>query len=317
MVFCSVLSVVLVLAVLAFGEADAAMRGLPWAYDNKNAHKISKGLVKWYHHWQMGRVRALNNLEYVPTYWGPSKAGQWGRRKGEINRHWPQHILAFNEPDIEGQANMDPDWAVEEFMKELQTYADRGVRISSPQIVYNLDWLQQFLDKCNQRGCKVSFIALHWYGSWKGIGDLQKWITTVHNRFNLPIWVTEFGVTSESNPSGKQVHQFMSQALGWLDSQPYVERVAWYGGYSMDNPPDGFATPLNALFRGDGILRRVAYAYMYGEGKQRRMFMGTHGAKALASRAEEDDAEENPRYDNEPVHCDDACEQRRKYFDDN
>ncbi|WFD35233.1 hypothetical protein MCUN1_002083 [Malassezia cuniculi] len=305
------------LAILVFAQVEAATRGIPWASNDNWAGKLNTGLMRWYHHWQDGPVDALTRLEFVPTYWGPSKMGDWKRRKREMNHNWPQNILAFNEPDIEGQANMDPEWAVEEFMNELQPYADRGVKVSSPQMVWDLDWLKQFMDSCNARGCKISYIALHWYGSWNDIKDLKKWVRRVHRQYNLPIWVTEFGITSKSHPSKEQVHQFQKEAMDWFDSQPYVHRAAWNGGYSISNPPDNFATPLNALFRSGGKLRQMAYSYIYGEGNNRRSLMGGHNAMAMARRRDVDgetEEEAEPVYEGEAVHCDEICEKRNKFL---
>ena len=318
----TVLSIAVVVAALVIAEVEAGTnRGVPWATDNRWAGQLNKGLMRWYHHWQEGRVPQFSKLEYVPTYWGPSKAPQWERRKNEINEQWPEHILSFNEPDIEGQANMDPSWAVDEHMKELQTYANRGVKVSSPQMVYNLDWLQKFMDECKGRGCDISFIALHWYGSWQALDDLKKWVTKVHNRFGLPIWVTEFGVTNKSHPSKGQVEDFQKQAMAWFDTQDYVHRAAWNGGYSIDNPPDGFATPLNALFNGSGKLRQTAYSYLYGDNKKRRTIKGAHRAKAMERRrsmqeSHDDDEEEEPQYEGDAVHCDEICEKRNKFLAD-
>ncbi|WFD01502.1 hypothetical protein MOBT1_000168 [Malassezia obtusa] len=237
--------------------------GIPWGADDRWAKKIPSGVISWYHHWEKGYVAQMpKHTEYVPTFWGPQKYAQWELRKGEIAKHNSSHILAFNEPDIPTQANLDPEAAVELWMKELQPYAEQGKNVSSPQMVWNLNWIQQFMDKCKARGCKVGFMALHWYGSYKDLDLLKQWIGQIYSRYHLPIWVTEFGVTADSNPTQQQVSQFARDAIQWMSTLPYVERVAWNGGYDIANPPDKFATPFNALFANGGQFRQLANVYL-------------------------------------------------------
>lgn len=57
----------------------------------------------------------------------------------------------------------------------------------------------------------------------------QKFVETVHSRFGKTIWITELGITEASKPSQSQVKSFMMNAVSWLESQSYVERVAWFG----------------------------------------------------------------------------------------
>ena len=88
-----------------------------------------------------------------------------------------EHILSFNEPDIKGQANIDPDTAVSLFMQELQPYALKGIKVSAPQMVWDMDWISKFMDKCHAAGCKISFMALHWYG---GPDEIDSFLSLIH-----------------------------------------------------------------------------------------------------------------------------------------
>lgn len=105
----------LTLLILAFTLAvvsvDARLRlGLAWGADNRWSKTIAKHNIEWYWHWQEGAVPEMpNNVEYVPNFWGPKYWGKWNDRKKEIKKYNSQRILAFNEPDIEGQSNMSPE----------------------------------------------------------------------------------------------------------------------------------------------------------------------------------------------------------------
>ncbi|EDP45074.1 hypothetical protein MGL_0063 [Malassezia globosa CBS 7966] len=231
--------------------------GFPWGTFNAWAKTIDKKNVTWYHHWQDGYVKELKGLEYVPTFWGPTKMHEWHQRKKEIHDMHIEHILSFNEPDIKGQANIDPDTAVSLFMQELQPYALKGIKVSAPQMVWDMDWISKFMDKCHAAGCKISFMALHWYGGPDEIDSFKNWVKRIHDKFNLPIWMTEYGLTNKSNPSQKDVDRFMRETIEWMKSQPYVERAAWNGCFDVLNPPDSFLSPMNAYFADNGAATRL------------------------------------------------------------
>lgn len=167
---------------------------------------------------------------------------------------------------------MSPDDAVHEFMKELQPYAEDGIRVSSPQMVYNMAWLNEFMEKCQDAGCDVSFIALHWYGGPNDLGAFKKWVSGVHDKFQKPIWITEFGLTNDSNPSDDQVNQFMEEVITWMSQQDYIERAAWNGCYDINNPPDEYATPRNAFFVNSGSHRTTAITWLAGVGNSNLLF---------------------------------------------
>ncbi len=175
--------------------------GLPWGCDPSciNGVKSTKNTdFRWYHHWQDTRVADLDKLgfEYVATFWGPTKWDKWNAVKAELSRGpLPKYMLAFNEPDVQGQSDLGPKAAAKLWMKEMQPWANKGVKVGSPQVCWNMQWLEQFMGECKKLGCKISFIALHWYGSWREFDKFTHWIESVHNEFGLDIWITEYGIT--------------------------------------------------------------------------------------------------------------------------
>ncbi|CCF53816.1 uncharacterized protein UHO2_00906 [Ustilago hordei] len=269
--FALLLSALLSVVALMPLSAQAAQRGLAWGTNDNWGSSIAKGLITWYWHWQDGPNSRFNGkLEFVPCYWGPKYNSQWKQRKQEMNANVPKALLAFNEPDISGQSSLDPTTAANLWMQEIQPWKKRGVRLGSPQIVWNQDWLQSFMNICKSKGCTVDFIAIHWYGRWDDMAGFKRYVTSIRNRFNLPIWITEYGVTSASGGSQQQVKQFHMDATNWLNSQSYVERSSNFGSFSYNSPPDAYGSRLNALFNGDGSLRDMAYWYIWTSAPQRR-----------------------------------------------
>jgi hypothetical protein len=166
-------------------------------------------------------------------FWGPHYWNLWEQRKQQMNQHKPKHLMAFNEPDVNGQSNMDATYAAELFMQEIFPWAAKGVSIGSPAIVWNLKWMDTFLSEIHKRGGHVDFICIHWYGSWNDLFGFKQWVSKAHSRYNLPIWVTEVGITTKSWPSQGQVKNFHMQAMSWLDSTGYAQRASWFGTRSF------------------------------------------------------------------------------------
>ncbi|CBQ71520.1 conserved hypothetical protein [Sporisorium reilianum SRZ2] len=301
-------------------------RGLAWGVNDNYGPRIAKGLIRWYWHWQDGPNPKFNGkLEWVPCFWGPKYYSQWNQRKQEMKGNLPEHILSFNEPEIAGQSNLDPKYAAKLHMKELEPYARKGVKISSPQMVYKTEWLEEFMEECNKLGCTVDFIALHWYGTSRDMAKLKKWIKTIHNKFGKPIWVTEYGITAASGPNMSAIKKFHMDATAWMTSVKYVKRAAWLGCFEINNPPDSYANNKNAFLNGNGSLRDIAYWYLYSQKPNNKRSLH-HSNRALPSahvarrNLTHKDEEGNEIVDDEDefdapehiVECDSYCQLREK-----
>ena len=108
----------------------------------------------------------MGGLEYVAMFWGPSQWAQWNERKAEMGGNAPKHLMAFNEPDVASQSNMDPYYAATLFMEEIYPFASKGTRLGSPAIVFNTGWMTTFLQQVKDKGGHVDFLCIHWYFSF-------------------------------------------------------------------------------------------------------------------------------------------------------
>lgn len=244
------------------GGESGLLRGLAWAVDDRWAPAIAdKPKVKWYHHWADGPLDVDNSLEFVPVHWGTKTNDKWNQRVAEMKKKQPQHLMGFNEPDIDSQANMSPSDAAGVWMDQIHPWGKKGVKLVSPQVAFDLDWLDSFLKNIRSQGGWVDAIAIHWYGDFKDIAGFKAYVQKAHDKFGLPIWIPEVGITTASGPSEGDCLNFMQQALGWLESQSYVDRVAWFGAFAQNNPPDGFATGKNALFYAQDSLTSLGKYY--------------------------------------------------------
>lgn len=280
-----------------------------------------------------------SNIEYVPNFWGSSKWGEWNERKKEIKKFNSKRILAFNEPDIAGQSNMSPEAAASVYMQELEPYRKKGVKVSSPQIVWDVDWMDKFLKSLRSKGGDVDFMAIHWYGSYNEYSKFTSWVSKIHKRYNKSVWVTEYGITQSSQPSQAQIKNFHVKATQWMKSVGYVKRAAWLGCFAISSPPDSFAAARNAFFANGGSLRGWSKWYVWSSGTKRDEASAVersprtpgalrhHNARGHraamekqaellereeAERADEEDEEDDGVvYEGEAVHCDEFCEKRQ------
>ena len=57
---------------------------------------------------------------------------------------------------------------------------ESGLRLGTPAIADNLNWLYSFLDECKKRNYRVDYVAVHAY--WGGSGGAQV-VTDEHHPF--------------------------------------------------------------------------------------------------------------------------------------
>ncbi|MBY8342461.1 hypothetical protein JYK17_20730 [Streptomyces sp. KC 17012] len=213
--------------------------------------------VSWYFNWasSTGSVTPPQGVEYVPMIWGPGAVTDdqlaSARKEGK-------ELLTFNEPDSATQSNMTPEQALDLWPKLQNT----GLRLGAPAVSRDADvpggWLDRFMQGAEQRGLRVDFIPLHWYGSDFGpdaAGQLRDYIQRVHDHYHKPIWLTEYGLIDFTHgtpryPGDQQRTDFITSSTRMLDGLDYVERYAWFT-LSTKTDPNGLydGTTANAAGR--------------------------------------------------------------------
>jgi hypothetical protein len=103
---------------------------------------------------------------------------------------------------------------------------------------------------------------VHWYGSdfrpGPAVDHLRGYLQAVHDRYHLPIWLTEYALISFSGgtryPAQDQQAAFVTRSAAMLDALPYVERYAWFGLAASGSPvgtalfQNGQATPMGVAY---------------------------------------------------------------------
>ncbi|KGL58894.1 glycoside hydrolase family [Polaribacter sp. Hel1_85] len=192
----------------------------------------------WHYSWGLADQKA-EGVQFVPMSW----SGGDSRTSLEIMEETGQnmsfnHLLAFNEPDNEGQSNMTVAEALEAYPKLLAS----GLRLGAPgveNVQYSATsdsfndgaWIQEFMDGCVERGYRVDFIPAHDYVRRSKSTFLERF-KALHDRYDLPVWVTEYNYGNPNFGSANlTVEQGYSNIKGLteaLEEADFIERYNWY-----------------------------------------------------------------------------------------
>jgi RNA polymerase sigma factor (sigma-70 family) len=206
-----------------------------WQFTGLKAALADVG-AGWYYNWASNNddMPGPSGVEFVPMIRakGDATDGTIARAKKESGGE----LLGFNEPDMAGQADM----SVEEALAAWPKLQATGLRLGSPSVAYGGDtaggWLDRFMSGAKDKGYRVDFITLHWYGSdfsAAAVGQFLGYVDAVHKRYGKPVWITEFGLMNFSGspkyPSSSQLVTFIEGATSGLQKRSFVERYAWFG----------------------------------------------------------------------------------------
>lgn len=203
--------------------------------DLKAADRVAALQVAWYYTWKPWPIEGAQ-AEFVPMIWGGARTAEHiaaVRQRGKV-----PVLLAINEPNHTDQANM----SVEEVARLWPKIEPLAERLSSPAPAGVLGpWYDKFHRMAKRRGLRYDFMAVHLYGPPDPNKFLAK-IDAVHEKYRLPIWITEFAVADwdaapkncrgdcpRNRYSEEEVLAFMQTVLPELEKRPYVERYAWFG----------------------------------------------------------------------------------------
>ncbi|KAL8930793.1 MAG: hypothetical protein Q9208_000334 [Pyrenodesmia sp. 3 TL-2023] len=218
-------------------------RGLVYNEASLTSH-FDNANVGWLYNWDQtpgGTVPA--SKEFVPMLWDTLTsfhAHRWAENAAAAIAAGSKHLLAFNEPDLPAQANMDVPTSVKgwrEHMEPFHAKHNGDVKLGSPSVCngpdanQGLQYLASFLEQC--AGCHVDFLAIHWYGlaTEAGVQNLKDHIgKATAMAGGRPVWLTEFAPTG----SDEEHARFLESVLPWLDDKSNgVERYAYFKVESM------------------------------------------------------------------------------------
>lgn len=215
--------------------------------------------ASWYYNWSATKdgMASPAGVQFVPMIWGADSVTDANLAAAARQKV----ILGFNEPDLAGQADLTVDEALDLWPRLQAT----GRRLGSPAVAWGADqdgqWLDRFMAGAKQRGLRVDFITLHWYGSdfsSAATGQLESYLRATYRKYKLPIWVTEYSLirfasTGPQYPTTAQRVAFVKTSTTMMEKLAFVERYAWFG-----LPADGYP---NGLYRDGRTPTATGKAY--------------------------------------------------------
>ncbi|KAH8666487.1 hypothetical protein BX600DRAFT_461876 [Xylariales sp. PMI_506] len=229
---------------------DLNLSGFGGTYDGLSTQ------ITWQYNWDSTTTNKQSYTnEFVPMLWGTASdhTDQWATNVNYWYAQGTTHLLAFNEPEQTGQANLSPSDAVtafREWMTPYDFFTDGDIILGAPAVSNDgYDWIVEFLDLCEEASCGVSFVPIHWYNPYTDFEDFENWVTSICD-LGYPVWVTEFeGIGTNDEQSA-----FLAQAIPWLDSNSCVERYSYFGVADNDE---------SFLDNGGPALTALGYQYAF------------------------------------------------------
>lgn len=186
-------------------------------------------------------------LEFCPMAWNK------GYNKDAIRAYKQTHtacryLLAYNEPNLTDQANLTPAEAADGWQELVSFARETGLQLVSPAMNYGtlsgysdpIKWLDEFFSLIGGTD-DIAAISLHCYMS--SAGALKTFIDRF-DKYNKPIWLTEFCAWDASTSSAATQQVYMAEAVPMLEQDERVARYAWF---LARNGSGAEAAPYNAL----------------------------------------------------------------------
>jgi hypothetical protein len=213
-----------------------ALKGLGYGKGIGQLGRLQSMNTQWTYSWS-GKY-ALTPINYVPMVRDTDFFEKNLQNiKDQLSVTKSKHLLGFNEPDLKSQANMSVDEAIRLWGK----LEELGLRMGSPATIKpNAEWMDSFMTKAKKARLRIDFATMHCY-QWPDTADFLRKLDMLHEKWGLPIWVTEYAVadfqaTSLANNryTRNDVNRYMQETVQAMRALPYVERFAWKTRASTD-----------------------------------------------------------------------------------
>lgn len=210
------------------GGSSGVKGGIAFETANQVTPFVGQPKIGWCYNWNANPPANLGSgIEFVPTLWGLDNAhlSSWVSAGNAALAKGAKSVVGFNEPDHAEQANLDVNTAASAYKQYITANFQGKAKLVSPSVTngpapMGLAYLENFMAACSD--CGIQAVNIHWYDSSNNVAYFKQHIQDAYAKFNLPIWLTEFGTTDGNDQA------FLAEVLPWLDSQPFVEKYAYF-----------------------------------------------------------------------------------------
>ena len=226
-------------------------RGVAFSFTNVMDLPLMSPYISWDYNWgntptdDAASWFDANNMDYCPMCWNGNYSADKIRAFVAAHPN-TKYLLAFNEPNLTDQANMTPAQAAAIWQPVVSLAKELHLKLVSPAMNYGtlsgysdpIKWLDEFFAQPGVSIDDIYAISVHCYMA--SAGALKNYIE-MFEKYNKPIWLTEF-CAWDPVPGSLAVQQdYMCAALNYLETRSSVERYAWFiprqNGKSVDAAP--------------------------------------------------------------------------------
>jgi hypothetical protein len=230
--------------------------------------------VSWYYSWHFADTNnapAQAGITFIPMAWGNHPENVKGLAD-YLRTHKPPFVLGINEPNLKGQAFINPEITAQLYQKikavadtyhiptigpnmALGSGSDASISADDPiekkKVTYTFmtPFLKAFFHYVGST--EVSATSSHTYGN---SGELKWMVEMMHKEFNRPVWVTEFADWHAKNEDAER--QYLIESVDFLERTPYVQGYAWFKERVEGNPK------LSLLANESGKLTKLGETYV-------------------------------------------------------
>lgn len=215
------------------------IRVFPWRWTGKKGfggwiQAANQMKCDWFYNWNASGKSTLD-VEYVPM----KHRKDWDLFSKINELENVTHLLGFNEPMQEDQADMSMEECLEMWPK-LQA---SGLRLGSPcPTDGDFGWLFKFIEEADKRGLRVDFVAVHFYWpNWTG-KKLVEVLQRIHKKTGRPIWLTEFNHGApwtnkkfKKAPTNQETARKLKEFAEAMNGADFIERYAVFNFDKTDS----------------------------------------------------------------------------------
>ena len=216
----------------------SAKRGVAFNFTNLEDLPLLSPYISWDYNW--GNTASddaslwfdTHEMDYCPMCWNGSYNSDKIREYVAAHPN-TKYLLAFNEPNLTDQARMTPKEAAAIWQPVVALAKELNLKLVSPAMNYGtlsgysnpIKWLDEFFAQPEVNINDIYAISIHCYmASASGL----KGFVEMFEKYNKPIWLTEFCAWDPVPGSEETQVSYMCMALNYLEQHASVERYAWF-----------------------------------------------------------------------------------------
>lgn len=220
---------------------------------------IDKLSVSWYYNWTpVPNCPPDPDIEFIPMIWSEKYLFDENYKKYLLPLVGSDYsaLLGYNEPNWDGQAEM----SVKTALKYWHMLEKTGLRLGSPATTgrSGLDWSIEFMKGVKEKGYRVDFLALHWYGDCSCIDDLKSFLD-YYDAWGMPMWLTEWSCYQQDMKTNTE---FLKKAIPVKIPDIQLEIIGFHEGPVLGENDPG-TEDIQHGFEGGRVIKHKGEYHLF------------------------------------------------------